>query len=237
MYNEIISLPTPIKLGKWKNTSSLCMYKDGHRTHPISISEEEFHFIRKVIETNNLTRGYEVATAFGISALAAGLGFKNTNGQLLTIDSYIEEQYEWAHGYKDKKEVHHNSLGYQTAKYLHNYFGVGNIIHCNVGWSPDDVSAIIDRSNLNNFDFIFIDGHHTDEGLRNDFSAIWPYVNKQRFICLFHDIARPEDMSEGRTYIEQTTGLSIVALGKQPYLNDTWGIGLLTNILDWSKNL
>jgi len=62
--------------------------------YPYSIKEREFNFLRDLIAHNNLKNGFECATAFGISSLALGLGFKETGGKCVTMDAYIEEKCE-----------------------------------------------------------------------------------------------------------------------------------------------
>ncbi len=63
-----------------------------HRSIPVSLSETEFNYLSQFIVEHNLTAGFDLATAFGISALAIGLGLKKTGGRLLSMDSYREEE-------------------------------------------------------------------------------------------------------------------------------------------------
>ena len=49
--------------------------------HPWSITPGEFEYLRDFITAHNLRIGYECATAFGVSALAAAFGFRQTGGQ------------------------------------------------------------------------------------------------------------------------------------------------------------
>ena len=57
---------------------------------PFSINNFEFNFMRDVIIKNNLKNGYELATGLGISTLALSLGLKETDGHLISCDSYQE---------------------------------------------------------------------------------------------------------------------------------------------------
>ena len=68
---------------------------------------------------HNLQRGYECATAFGISSCAIGLGFKQTGGKIVTMDAYIEEKCQNPGAYKDfERTVYEQSDGYKSVKYL-----------------------------------------------------------------------------------------------------------------------
>src|SRR4051794_33318627 len=59
---------------------------------PWSITEREGHFIAEFIQRHKLKRGFEVATAFGVSALYAATGLKSNDGLLVTMDIYAEER-------------------------------------------------------------------------------------------------------------------------------------------------
>lgn len=69
--------------------------------YPYSILQEEFNFLTNIVIENDLKRGYECATAFGISSLAIGLGFKQTGGKCVTMDAYIEEKCQNPGTYMD----------------------------------------------------------------------------------------------------------------------------------------
>ena len=87
--------------------------------YPYSILQEEFDFLKNIIVENNLKCGYECATAFGISSLAIGLGFKQTGGKCVTMDAYIEEKCEDPGKYKNfEKQVYEQDDGYKSVKYL-----------------------------------------------------------------------------------------------------------------------
>jgi hypothetical protein len=73
---------------------------------PVSIKLSEFNYITDTIVQGNCKRGYEIATGFGISSLAAGFGLKQNGGKIVTIDSYVEEKYKRAGFYKEvEKEL------------------------------------------------------------------------------------------------------------------------------------
>lgn len=157
--------------------------------NPVSITHAEFHFIKDFIIRNNLKTGYEVATAFGISALAAGLGFKETGGKLVTMDAYIEEQYNKDLGYIGKQETYQDSDGYKSTKTLLKEFDLESVVYPTVGWSPIDtksnISQIFDLS-TQKLDFVFIDAGHWNEALLLDVDSIRDLVD-EKFVVFIHD--------------------------------------------------
>jgi hypothetical protein len=143
--------------------------------HPISITQSEFSYIYHTIKQQNLKNGYEVATAFGISGLAASLAFKETNGRMVTMDAYIEEKYNNAgkyHGIVDKFTDCH---GYKLANFIYKFYNTENHIKTTVGWSPNDtrkcLSSVFDLSK-DKLDYVFIDAGHWDEYLIHDIASI-----------------------------------------------------------------
>ena len=53
---------------------------------PLSIRYDEFEFLKNLIIKYNLKSGFELATAFGVSTVALGIGFIKTGGKLVTMD-------------------------------------------------------------------------------------------------------------------------------------------------------
>jgi len=205
---------------------------------PFSISEGEFNYFYNFILRNNLKLGFEVATAFGISSLAAGLAFRETGGAMVTIDAYIEEAYGSPDAYLGKQEVHENSAGLYTAKWLHEQYGVDKTVHLQVGWSPDDVSKCIKNAFGNEaikFDWVFSDGAHTDEAVIADFEAIKHLINMKRFAYFIHDIAGKRKNSRCIKHIRQALNIVPAFTSSNKYSNrvhvpQTWGIAIFTNI-------
>lgn len=153
--------------------------------HPWSISETEFNFITKKIVDRNLKRGFEVATAFGISALAAGLGFESTGGLLITMDAYIEEHYNYCGGYREKRnETYQGMDGFKSINYIIEKFNLQNHIHPVVGWSPDDIGKWLLGMRI---DYAFIDGGHWNEQVIKDANEIKLYLNPDKFSVFVHD--------------------------------------------------
>lgn len=157
---------------------------------PWSIKDAEFDFIYSTIVENDLKCGYEVATAFGISSLAAGLAFKKTGGKLVTMDAYIEEhtgftKYEMG-GYTPENKPD----GLQVTEYLIEKYGLQNIVNPEIGWSPQDTHTVLSKHfdlNIEKLDYIFVDAAHWDEAAINDIDSVVPFL-KERCHIFFHDI-------------------------------------------------
>ena len=155
---------------------------------PLSIFQSEFDFIHNTVLENNLQRGFELATAFGISGLAAATAFKKTGGKLVTMDAYIEEKCGDAGTYRDfERTVYEKSDGYKSVKYLIEQFELQDTMIAEIGWSPDDVESIIIKNYQEKLDFVFLDAGHFSEQIIKDIDAIKPFL-AEKFIFIFHDV-------------------------------------------------
>lgn len=156
--------------------------------YPYSIKEAEFNFLTNLIADNNLQRGYECATAFGISSLAIGLGFKKTGGKIVTMDAYIEEKCKDPGAYKDfQREVYDKADGYKSVNYLISKFGLENTMFPEIGWSPDDTETCVRRHFDEPLDFVFIDAGHFPEQMIKDIDAFLPLLG-EKYVLAFHDV-------------------------------------------------
>ena len=159
--------------------------------NPASIAEPEFKFIKEFVEKNKLKRGYEVATAFGISMLAAAVSFKKNGGKLVTMDAYIEEQYNDCAAYDNVKKVtYEDSDGYKTAQFLIKTYGLENTVTPVVGFSPNDTKSALEITfdlTKEKLDYAFIDALHTEEAVIRDIEAVLPYLDK-RYVLFLHDV-------------------------------------------------
>lgn len=157
--------------------------------HPFSLRETEANIVYDIILNNHLKYGYEVATAFGISSCVMGQALRNTNGKLVSIDSYVEESLGTSTSYTHETRVETdgiNSDGYNMAKGLIESLGIQNNVHLEIGWSPDDNDRLIKKHFTEKLDFIFIDGGHSEEQIDLDVKNLLPYL-KQKSIIFFHD--------------------------------------------------
>ena len=203
---EKVNADSDIKIGR----SYLGLSMKEH-PQPVSITEREFNFITDFIIKHNLKKGYEVATAFGVSSLAAGLGFKETGGQLVTMDSYVEEVYNDCDAYRHNPidnhlnhffmghKLHKTPDGFALCDNIFKIFGLEKIIQSCIGMSPVDIKGclalgtIFDRHNtckdLSNagLDYAFIDAEHNDLALLTDISAITPFLDYHRYAIFIHD--------------------------------------------------
>lgn len=191
---------------------ALCMTGNGC---PVSITEEEFRFITTFVAANGYTNGYELATGFGISTCAIGLGLKANGGKIISVDAYIEEKSGSWDNYQDKKKTHTDSKGFKMASTLVKHFNLENEVELQVGWSPDDIPEILEGYTI---DFAFIDGAHFDQNVLDDINVIRPNLITP-FTVMLHDI---KAFSKGTLdTISGWLGTEI----QYPRLSKTWGIG------------
>lgn len=177
-----ISIPIPLEISEKK---SLNMRGHGN---PVSITETEANYIVRHILEKKYKYGYEVATGFGISLLAAGLGLKHNQGRLLSIDSYIEEKYGGCNSYRNINDTVLDSDGYRMAKYIIDKYDLINTVKLAIGRSPDNVCELLDKyMDGNKLDYVFIDAEHYDDSVISDTKVIIPHLNKSTTL-FFHDI-------------------------------------------------
>lgn len=204
--------------------------------HPFSIKVREFEFIKNFVINNDLRLGYEVATAFGISATAAGLGFAETGGRLVTMDAYIEEQYGecGAYAHKGKEVYGTDSKGWRSMQNLIKYFALEDHVFPKIGWSPDDalekINEEIDLSS-NKLDYAFIDGLHTEGQVIKDTQVIEPYIDRNHFAIFYHDLfLDKKHYPTLHNYLKETFGVTprLIPECAMPFGYD---LGIVTNIL------
>lgn len=198
--------------------------------HPWSITPGEFDFIRQYIRTNSLTRGYECATAFGISALAAALGFSETGGKLVTLDAYIEEKYNDCFRYRELKEVNESDPdGLRSIKWLAEKFNTESQIIPVVGWSPDDVAKaiVLGHGSEVKLDYIFIDAGHWDDAAMQDVASVRPFVDTSKpFAIFFLDLPCFTDKLWNLCKILYAQPMRPIG----SVVGGTWGMGVISNI-------
>jgi predicted O-methyltransferase YrrM len=183
-YIEIIELKNgPVKY-EWTNEASIKMV--GH-TYPYSLKEEEFFYLRDIIIKYNLKTGYELATAFGVSTTAIGLGFKQTGGKLVTMDAYVEEHCDSWLVYRDMPpQVYPDKDGYKSANHLIKHFGLEDHVITEVGWSPNNTEEVIKKHLTDKIDFVFIDGGHFPDQVIKDVEVLIPML-ADKYLIAFHD--------------------------------------------------
>lgn len=158
--------------------------------HPWSLREQEAKIVYDTIIHNNLKRGFEIATAFGVSSATMAQAFKITGGKLVTMDAYVEENFNHCFSYdintKFVKKAE-EADGYNMAKKLYTFLDVEDFVSLEIGWSPDDIPVIMEKNfGTDKLDFIFIDGGHTHEQIDTDVKSIYPYADENCIIA-FHD--------------------------------------------------
>lgn len=187
--------------------------------HPISITQREAIHMYNFIVSHNLKNGYECATGTGISALVAGLAFKENGGKLATLDAYIEQNYKLSNVYRDKQEVYTDSIPYQTINKMLERYGLENTVTLKQGWSPDAVPDL----GLANIDFVHIDAGHWDEAVQRDLQVIKPYL-ADKYAIFIHDTHCFSGDTE--RFCQELFGKSWQVLFG---FEDSWCMGLIDN--------
>lgn len=190
----------------------------GHET-PKSVYLKEFEFLRNIIVEKQLKNGYECGTAFGVSSVAIGLGFKETGGQLVTLDAYVEEAVEDCSVYKEMPEqVYYDKDGFKSTNYLIEYFRLKDVVKPEVGWSPKDVGPAILKHTKEKIDFAFIDAGHFPQQLIFDLLAIRPFLADE-YVIVLHDCFHYMITPEVENFIQEFFGkpLEIVVTGYDGY--------------------
>jgi predicted O-methyltransferase YrrM len=161
--------------------------KMSNKLSPVSVTEFEYGLLYSLVLHNNTKFAFEIATGFGVSACAIGQALSKTEGKLITMDAYVEEALdEYTHKTKFVRNES-SSQGYAIAKKMCNVIGISAFVNIEIGWSPDDVSSIMNKNfGQNKLDFVFIDGGHEHKQIIADLNVIFPYVGDD-CVLAFHD--------------------------------------------------
>jgi hypothetical protein len=149
---------------------------------PYSISEAEFNFMKDYIIKHDLKKGFDLATGTGISTVAIGWALKQTGGNLLSVDSYIEEKTQ---GFACPPELG-NEGPYENNKKLMSLFDLDNV-HLERGVAPDDCVKYMEKYQMAPLDFAFLDCPKDASGFVRDITYIKEYLNKDKFAIFWHD--------------------------------------------------
>lgn len=187
VFSNLVNLPNSPRPLEFTSGGHL-KFRD--KSYPWSIVEKEFNFLYDQIVDNQLQTGFEACTGIGISGLAAGLAMKETGGKVVTIDAYIEEHLENSNYPDHRPLVINDSHGYQHINYLIDQFNLTDNLIAAVGWSPDDVPALIEKHFTQSLDYVFIDGGHFDHQVIRDIECLLPYTDSSTH-WLFHDVNPP----------------------------------------------
>lgn len=188
---------------------------EGHN-FPLSIRPNEFEFLKDLIIKYNLQSGFELASAFGVSTTALGLGFKQTGGKLLTMDAYVEEREQFYQQTYENTEVNFDSDGFNSVNYLIEYFRLKEIVYPTIGWSPNDLVKSISSFPNSSFDFVFLDGGHSPKQIILDLKAIYPFLAKE-YVFVFHDYFDQVFTNEVKNLIIELFGTEPTMVLNLPY--------------------
>ncbi len=122
---------------------------------PVSISEVEANLLSEYAFEHDCVSGLDLATGFGISALAMSLG----GCEIISIDNYAEE-HDQRQQVKDPGGLHHWAIGLRMARWLANE-GRVSPVDFRLGVAPYALPR--DRK----FDLVMLDCPKSDDDLRN----------------------------------------------------------------------
>jgi len=186
-HSELIRMAQTLELPFSLEFSWGSSLKMTNHFHPWSLLEEEAGILFRNICNSNLRFGFEIATAFGISAVALGQAFKETGGKLVTMDAYVEEHFNHAQSYDlHTKLTKIDSDGYHMASKLIRALELDSHVILEVGWSPTNTPEILTRHFSDPLDFVMIDGGHTEDQVHADVEILIPFVG-ERCLLAFHD--------------------------------------------------
>lgn len=174
---------------------------------PLSIKPAEFKFLYDFVSKHKLSKGYECATAFGISMLAPALAMKGHGGKLVTMDAYAEEHFQkliHTGNAERQGKTFQNSDGFKSASWLVKEFGLEKVVTLTVGWSPVDTKKALEKTydlSKDKLDYVFIDAEHIDSALVDDIKSIVPYLDN-KFAIFVHDthcfMGKAQDYVKGK---------------------------------------
>jgi len=186
-HSELIQLSQSLGLPFELEFSWGTSLKMTNHHHPWSLLEEEAAILFRNIIHSNSKSGFEIATAFGISAVALGQAFQVTGGKLVTMDAYIEEHYNQADGYDSTTKLTKvDADGFRLATLMIESLHLENHVSLSIGWSPTDTPKILTQHASPPLDFIMIDGGHTVDQVHADVQVLMPFT-AEHCLLAFHD--------------------------------------------------
>lgn len=165
-YQKIIELYSKENLNIIKSSYGPYHLIDGFFTGG-GITELEILYFEKYKDVFINPKIFIIGNAFGFSTIAFSQIFKNAS--IDVIDAEVE-------GTENKK-------GSEITKKIADFNNLD--INLTIGFSPKDTKSAM---RFDSYDIVFIDGLHTNEQLILDFDSIKSFLNKNKFICFFHDI-------------------------------------------------
>jgi predicted O-methyltransferase YrrM len=219
MYDKIVGLNDgPIKYEKCYESA----IRMAGAYSPVSIKQNECDFMNNFIMKHQCKTGYEIATAIGISSVCLGLAFKETGGKIVTMDCYLEEEYNSPAGYEHEIRVREDALGYQSVKYLIQQFSLEDILIPRIGFSPRDTQKVLNEEfGDKTLNFVFIDALHSPEAIKADFDSVYNRMS-EKFAIFFHDTPCLGDTGN---YVQHISKLTF----QEAHCPGGFGLGYITN--------
>lgn len=189
-YSDLIEMSETFGLRyKLETIGDFDFLKLSNHWHPFSMNQREAKCVYDYIIENNLKYGFEVATAFGVSASVIGQALKTTGGKLVSMDSYVEEHFGNSAEYDSTDRPilkPEESDCYKMATKLIEGLGLTDYVKLEIGWSPEDNLSVIKKHFDQKLDFCFIDGGHTEEQIDKDVKSLMKHMT-EKCVLFFHD--------------------------------------------------
>ncbi len=169
-------------------------YKLRTQPYPWSCTLEEGLIMEYVIAANGLKLGFEIATAFGFSALFLGRGLRENGGRLISLDCYVEE-VAGSFRYTAREMRQHLALVKERvaagtlpdclaqARESARAIETQDNVDFAIGVSPEDVAPLLRGRTV---DVALIDGGHFENQPTLDFRAVQPFL-AEKCAVFFHD--------------------------------------------------
>lgn len=184
----------------------------------------EMNFVYNSVVQANAVDCLEIGSYMGRSAYAICLALKKLGGKrrLVCVDTFaspVEKEYyerdfmvNMMNSFPAVREEYSNYKQYPTT---HHCF---NLTMDRYPFMKDFVEVRVSDSktldlSIEMFDFVFIDGDHTYEGVKSDFLKVRPFMRNGSIIC-FHD--NSDDFPGVKQFISEVSGMykdSMVLVG------------------------
>lgn len=131
------------------------------------IANKELEYFQNYTSQFNNPKILIIGNAFGLSTFALSYIFKGSSVDVIDAES----------------EGKDNQFGSEITRQIIEEKGLD--IQLTIGYSPVDLDKAV---RFDEYDIVFIDGLHTNEQVYLDFMGVEKYLNRNKFLCVFHDV-------------------------------------------------
>lgn len=150
-----------------ENHGNLNFLQIKHLNTGLSITRKEVDYFQRFKDEFTSPKIFIIGNAFGFSTFVMNQIFKDSSIDVIDAEC----------------EGINNRQGSEITNRIIQKYDLD--IKLTIGYSPHDVAKAV---RYDSYDIVFIDGLHTNEQMFEDFKVMKPYLNKDKFICFFHDV-------------------------------------------------